>query len=157
MCSCSRIYIGIIGLEAHFSLLFFFFLLVPSFVRRVERGEPGFRSMLQESGNSEEPSFEMDLAMYGSPSAILQSALENRSYVGNSYGLNSSTHELLPPLMTRTSPPHLGHLHFANNAPFWNASMKGNNGQPSFVPSSSSRCHQHFPIDEKPKVINQTQ
>ncbi|KAK4750634.1 hypothetical protein SAY87_004116 [Trapa incisa] len=124
-------------------------------IRRVVRGDPGFRPMHQEStGGSEEPGFEMDLAMYGSPSAILQSALENRPYVGNSYGLNSSTHELLPPLMTRSSPPlHFGHLQSSNNAPpFWNASMKGNSGQLSFAPSSSSlQCHpqQHFPNDEK--------
>ncbi|KAK4778791.1 hypothetical protein SAY86_006319 [Trapa natans] len=119
---------------------------IPS-MGRVERGDPGFRPMLLEStGGSEEPGFEMDLAMYGSPSAILQSALENRPYMG--YGLNSSTQELLPPLMTRASPPqHLSHLQFSNNAPFWNASVKGNSGQPSFSPSSSLH-QQHFPIDE---------
>ncbi|XP_031403512.1 transcription factor bHLH123-like [Punica granatum] len=125
---------------------------------RVERGEVGFRSMLQENANMEEPSFDMDAAMYSSPSAILQSALQNRSHIGNSYGMNSTTHELLPPLMTRTSPPeqhpHIGHLQFSNNAPFWNASMKGTNVRSSFIPSSSFQCHQQYPVDEKPKNLS---
>ncbi|KAG6685669.1 hypothetical protein I3842_12G123100 [Carya illinoinensis] len=121
-------------------------------------------------------SFQMDSALYGSPSAILQGllgpdnqphqqpSLENRPmsfpYPAN-YGLNST--ELLPswskvPQFLRTSPPKQtpsSHLHLSNNAPFWNASEAAiKDVRPSFFPT----LQQQFPtpnFDEKPKNISE--
>ncbi|KAF5461037.1 hypothetical protein F2P56_020865 [Juglans regia] len=122
-------------------------------------------------------SFQMDSALYGSPSAILQGllgpdnqphqqpSLENRPmsfpYPAN-YGLNST--ELLPSwskvpqFLRTTSPPKQtpsSHLHLSNNAPFWNASEAAmKDVRPSFFPS----LQQQFPtpnFDEKPKNISE--
>lgn len=120
-------------------------------------------------------SFQMDSALYGSPSAILQGllgpdnqphqqpSLENRpmsfSYPANYGALNST--ELLPswskvPQFLRSSPPKQtpsSQLHLSNNAPFWNASEAAmKDVPPSFFPSLQQ---QQFPtpnFDEKPKV-----
>ncbi|XP_040988707.1 transcription factor bHLH123-like isoform X1 [Juglans microcarpa x Juglans regia] len=125
-------------------------------------------------------SFQMDSALYGSPSTILQgllgpdnqphqvqpNSLENRPmnfpYPAN-YGVNS-TDQLLPaswspkvPQFLRTSPPKQpphSQLHFSNNAPFWNASEAAmKDVRPGFFPSLQPQ----FPppnFDEKPKQIN---
>ncbi|KAA8526898.1 hypothetical protein F0562_008873 [Nyssa sinensis] len=116
-------------------------------------------------------SFQMDSAVYGSTSTMLQgfvgsdnqpqqstfeNGLMNYQYPSN-YGMNSG--ELLPswskfPQFIRTSPPKQpphNQLHFANNAPFWNASAVAmNDARSSFFPSLQTQ----FPtpnFDEKPK------
>lgn len=119
-------------------------------------------------------SFQMDSALYGSPSTILQGLLgpdnqpqqpsiENRQmnfpYPANYGVLNSS--EMLPSWskvtqFLRTSPPKQpphSQLHFSNNAPFWNASEAAmKDVRPNFFPSLQPQ----FPpsnFDEKPKNI----
>jgi len=77
-----------------------------------------------------------------------------------SYGVNSS--ELLPswskvPQFLRTSPPKQqpqSHLHFSNNAAFWNASDQAaamKDVRSSFFPSLQQQ-YTNPSYDEKPKV-----
>ncbi|KAJ8763637.1 hypothetical protein K2173_003109 [Erythroxylum novogranatense] len=116
-------------------------------------------------------SFQMDSsAIYGNTSTVFQGLLgsenqprqsssENRS-MGYQYGANYgiSTNELLPwskiPQFLRNSPPKQpshSHLHFSNNAPFWNASASPmTDVRPTFFPSLQPQ----FPaskFEEKPK------
>ncbi|CAK9157646.1 unnamed protein product [Ilex paraguariensis] len=118
-------------------------------------------------------SFQMDSAMYGSPSTMFQGLLgsDNQQQQSNfesrtmnysypsSYGMNSA--EAMPssswskfPQFLRSSPPKQAphsQLHFSNNAPFWNASTAPmNDARPSFFPALQTK----FPttnFDEKPK------
>jgi hypothetical protein len=114
-------------------------------------------------------SFPMDSALYGSPSTILQGLLGPDSQPHQqpmnfpypaSYGVNSS--ELLPswskvPQFLRTSPPKQqpqSHLHFSNNAAFWNASDQAaamKDVRSSFFPSLQQQ-YTNPSYDEKPKV-----
>lgn len=115
-------------------------------------------------------SFPMDSALYGSPSTILQGLLgpDNQPHqqpmnfpYPASYGVNSS--ELLPswskvPQFLRTSPPKQqpqSHLHFSNNATFWNASEAAamKDVRSSFFPSLQQQFTNPS-YDEKPKVWN---
>ncbi|KAF3453564.1 hypothetical protein FNV43_RR04004 [Rhamnella rubrinervis] len=128
--------------------------------------------------------FQMDsAALYGNPSTILHglfggpdhtnhpqsSSSNNFTYPAVSYG-NINSNELVPaswsskvPQFLRTSPPKqqqqqqqqpYNHLHFSNNAPYWNASEATavKDVRPSFFPSLQPQ----FPtqtFEEKPKNI----
>ncbi|XP_059444070.1 transcription factor bHLH123 isoform X2 [Corylus avellana] len=116
-------------------------------------------------------SFPMDSALYGSPSTILQGLLGPDSQPHQqamnfpypaSYGVNSS--ELLPswskvPQFLRTSPPKQqpqSHLHFSNNALFWNASEAAamKDVRSTFFPSHQPQFTTPS-FDEKPKNISE--
>ncbi|XP_050215377.1 transcription factor bHLH123-like isoform X2 [Mercurialis annua] len=129
------------------------------------------------SSDSTVTNFQMD---YGNPSTMFQGLLSdnhqqqqqqqqqsslatNYPYGGNNYCL--ANNELVPSpsswskvpqfLRNNNSPPKQNHLHFSNNAPFWNASATSiNDVRPTFFPSLQPQ----FPssdFEEKPKKISE--
>lgn len=122
-------------------------------------------------------------ALYGNPSTILQglfggpdhtnhpqqsTSSNNFTYPAATYG-NINSNELVPaswsskvPQFLRTSPPKqqqhqhqqpYNHLHFSNNAPYWNASEATavKDVRPTFFPSLQPQFSTQT-FEEKPKV-----